>query len=78
MEASQYDPELHEPARMTDVHDLRVEIRELHARIDGLLEALEIIAHDHYRPLALPDAKVTTALHRGRRTRAVAIVRLRD
>jgi hypothetical protein len=78
MGTSRYDPELHEPARMTDVHDLRTEINELHERIDGLLEALEIIAHDHYRPLGLPDAKVTTALHHSRRTRAIAVVRLRD
>jgi hypothetical protein len=63
---------------MTDVQDLRTEINELHERVDGLLEALEIIAHDHYRPLGLPDAKVTAALHQGRRARAIAVIRLHD
>jgi hypothetical protein len=69
---------LHEPARMTDMRALRAQVGELHERIDGLLEALEIIAHDHYRPLGLRDAKVTAALHVARRTKAIAIVRLRD
>jgi hypothetical protein len=78
METSKYDPELHEPARMIEVHDLRTEIGELHERIEGLLEALAIVAHNHYRPLALPDAKVTAALHRARRTKAIAVVRMRD
>jgi hypothetical protein len=78
VETTQYDPELHEPARMIDVHDLRTEICELHERIDGLLEALAIIAHNHHRPLALPDAKVTAALHRARRTKAITVMRLRD
>ena len=78
METSRYDPELHEPARLIDVHDLRTEIAELHERIDGLVEALAIVAHNHHRPLALPDAKVTAALHRARRTKAIAVIRLRD
>jgi hypothetical protein len=78
METSHHDPELHEPARMTEVHDLRSEVNELHRRIDGLLEALELIAHDHYRPLCLPDAKVTAALHRARRMRAIAVIHLYD
>jgi hypothetical protein len=78
METSRYDPELHEPARIIDVHDLRTEIGVLHERIDGLLEALAVIAHTHHRPLALPDAKVTAALHRARRTKAIAVVRLLD
>lgn len=63
---------------MIDVHDLRTELARLHERIDGLLEALEIIAHDHYRPLALPEAKVTAALHRARRTKEIAVIRLCD
>jgi hypothetical protein len=78
METSQYDPELHEPARMIDVHDLRAEIGELHERIDGLLEALAVIAHNHHRPLSLPDAKVSAALHTARRTKAIGVIRLRD
>jgi hypothetical protein len=78
MGTSRYDPELHDPARMTDVHDLRTEINKLHERIEGLLEAVEIIAHDHYRPLGLADAKVTAALHQARRARAIAVVRLHD
>ena len=43
MEISRYDPELHEPARVADLHDLRREISDLHTRIDGLLEAIEIM-----------------------------------
>jgi hypothetical protein len=78
VETSRYDPELHEPARLGDIHDLQAEIRELHARIDRLLDAVEIIARDHYRPLGLPEGKVSSALRSARRTRPIAIVRLDD
>ena len=78
METSYHEPDLHEPTRVGDRHDLRAEIQELHNRIDGLLEAVEIIAHDHYRPLGLPEAKMMAALHQARRKAAIAVIRLRD
>ena len=78
MEISHYDPELNEPARVGDIYDLQAEIRELHARIDRLLEVVEVIAHDHHRPLGLPEGKVAAALHSARRKSPIAVVRLRD
>jgi hypothetical protein len=69
----QRDPELHEPASREDLFDLRAEINELHERIDGLLEVVEVIAHDHYRPLRLPEARMTSALHRARRSLSICI-----
>jgi hypothetical protein len=72
------DPELYEPVTRADFYDLQQEIADLHERVDGLLEAIEIIAHDHYRPLALPEAKVTSALRRARRRLAVFAADLRS
>ncbi len=72
------DPELHEPVSRNDFYDLQNEITALHQRIDGLLEAVEIIAHDHYRPLRLPEAKITSALHRAGRRLAVFAADLRQ
>ena len=60
-----HDPELYEPANRDDFYDLQADLAELHERLDALLEAVEIIAHDHYRPLL--EGSVTAALHRARR-----------
>ncbi len=78
MKASYHHETFAEPAHEGECAELRAEIGDLHKRIDGLLEAVESIAHDHYRPLWLPEAKVLAALHKARRTRAIATVRLRD
>jgi hypothetical protein len=73
----QRDPELYEPASREDLFDLQAEITELHQRIDGLLEAVEMISHDHYRPLRLPEARMASALHRARRRVSVCIAGFR-
>jgi hypothetical protein len=71
-----HDPELYEPVSRADFYDLQAEIAELHERLDALLEAVEIIAHDHYRPLRL-EGRVTGALHRARRRLAIYAADLR-
>jgi hypothetical protein len=72
------DPELYEPATRHDLYELRAEMEALHERIDGLLEAMEIIAHDHYRPLLLPEGRVTSALHQAKRRLAIYASDLRQ
>jgi hypothetical protein len=69
----QRDPELYEPASREDLFDLQAEMNELHQRIDGLLDAVELIAHGHYRPLRLPEARMTSALQRARRRVSIGI-----
>jgi hypothetical protein len=71
-----HDPELYEPASRDDLYDLQGEIAELHERLDALLEAVEIIAHDHHRPLGL-EGRVMGALHRARRRLAIYAADLR-
>ena len=73
----QRDPGLEDLPDREDLLAMRREIEELHERVDGLLEAVEIIAHDQYRPLGLPEAKVTSALHRARRRLAIYVADLR-
>ena len=75
--AFQREPDLREPVGRDELLSLRREIADLHRRVDGLLEAVEMIAHDHHRPLGLPEAKVTSALHRARRQLAIYITDLR-
>jgi hypothetical protein len=72
------DPELYEPASREDLLDLRAEINEVHERIDGLLEAVVMIAHHHFRPLNLPEGRMASALHRAERKLAISAADLRD
>jgi hypothetical protein len=73
----QREQDVDEPVGRAEVEALRREIAELHERVDGLLEAVEILAHDHYRPLGLPEAKVTSALSRARRRLTIYVADLR-
>jgi hypothetical protein len=77
MTTLRHDPELYEPASRDDFYDLQADIAELHERLDALLEAVEIIAHGHYRPLRL-EGNVTAALHRARRRLTIHASDLRD
>jgi hypothetical protein len=73
----QREQDVDEPVGRAEVQALRGEIAELHQRVDALLAAVEILAHDHYRPLGLPEAKVTSALNRAKRRLTIYIADLR-
>jgi hypothetical protein len=71
------DADLQDHADRDELHEMRREIAELHERVDGLVEAIELIAHDHYRPLGLPEARVTSALNRAKRRLTIYVADLR-
>ena len=48
-------------------HDVPEGLDELSERLDGLIEAVEILARDHYDFPALPESRLRTAVARARR-----------